>query len=205
MQKTAPVTAPVTQASRKRSRHVALAILGAASFALAACTEDEVDAQAFPDLKSCKEAASLGGMFSGADCDAAFAEAEVLHVETAPRYDSLQTCEAEHGAGACGNEQQVQSGGSGSIFMPLMMGYLIGNMLGGQRGVAAAQPLYKTADGKFANAAGTSAYSSNSGKAKLPASQFTRPPTTVGKPPMTKATAQSRGGFGASSGSSAGG
>ncbi len=190
---------------KKRSAHVALAILGAAAFTLAACTEEEVDAQAFPDLKSCKEAASLGGMFSGADCDTAFAEAEALHVEAAPRYDSLATCEAEHGAGACGDEQQVQPGGSGSIFMPLMMGYLIGNMLGGQRGAAAAQPLYKTPDGKFTNAAGTSAYSSNSGKAKLSASQFTRPASTINKPPMSKATAQSRGGFGSSSSGASGG
>ncbi|WP_151719411.1 DUF1190 domain-containing protein [Gemmobacter serpentinus] len=189
----------------KRSRHVALAILGATAFTLAGCTEDKVDAEAFPDLQSCKAAASPTGMFTVADCDAAFAEATALHAESAPRYDSLATCESQHGAGACGNEQQVQSGGSGSIFMPLMMGYLIGNMLGGQRGMAAAQPLYKTPDGKFTNAAGTSTFSSNSGKGQLSASQFTRPAATVGKPPMTPTTLQSRGGFGGSKGVTSGG
>lgn len=188
----------------KRSSHVALAILGAAAFALSACREQEVDAQAFPDLESCQKAANAGGVFSSLDCTTAFAEAETLHVETAPRYDSLATCEAQHGAGACGSEQQVQAGGSGSIFMPLMMGYLMGSLLSGQRGLAAAQPLYKTPDGRFTNAAGTSVYSSNSGAGKLSATQFARPASTIGKPPMTQSTAISRGGFGGVTASSGG-
>jgi uncharacterized protein YgiB involved in biofilm formation len=74
-----------------------------------------------------------------------------------------------------------------------MMGYLIGNMLGGAK---ASQPLYKTSGGKFTNAAGSSTFSGNAGATKLGTSQFNRPPTTVGKPPMTRATAMSRGGFG---------
>lgn len=187
---------------KKRSSHVALAILGAAAFGLAGCTEEQVDAQAFPDLKSCQEAAGLSSTFTAADCAANFAQAEALHVEAAPRYDSQAVCEEQHGVGACGTEQQAQSGGSGSIFMPLIMGYLIGNMMGGGRGpAAAAQPLYKTPDGKFTNAAGTSVFSSNSGKGKLSANQFARPANTIDKPPMTKATAQSRGGFGGSASS----
>lgn len=190
----------------KRSKHVALAILGAAAFSLAACTEDQVDAQAFPDLASCREAANKGGLFSAAECDTAFAEAEAVHLESAPRYDSLAVCEEQHGQGACGSEQQVSGGGSGmgSIFMPLMMGYLMGSMMGGGRGAGVTQPLYKTPDGKFTNASGTTSFGSNQGTAKVPASQFTKPAATVGKPPMTKATASSRGGFGASAGRSGG-
>lgn len=187
---------------KKRSTHVALVLMGA--FALSGCKEEQVDAQAFPDLQSCKAAASTGGMFSSADCDTAFAEAEALHVESAPRYDSLAVCEEQHGEGACGTEQAAQAGGSGSIFMPMMMGYLLGNMMSNARGTAAAQPLYKTADGRFTNAAGTSTFSSNSGKAKLSASQFTKPPSTIGQAPMTKTTAASRGGFGGSSTASGG-
>lgn len=180
---------------RKRSRTVALAILGAASFALAGCREEEVDAQAFPNLQACHDAASNGGMFTTAECDTAFAEAEALHVETAPRYDSLAVCEEQHGEGACGSEAAATSGGSGSIFMPLLMGYLLGNMLGG-RGMAASQPLYRTPDGRFTNATGASTYSSNTGRAKLGSSMFSKPPTTMGQAPMTKASTMSRGGFG---------
>ncbi len=73
----------------KRSSHITIAILGAAAFALAGCQEEQVDASAFPDLKSCTQAANNQGLFSVQDCETAFAEAEVLHVEAAPRYDSL--------------------------------------------------------------------------------------------------------------------
>ncbi|WP_146589849.1 DUF1190 domain-containing protein [Puniceibacterium confluentis] len=188
---------------RKRSRTVALSILGATAFALAGCREEQVDAQAFPDIESCKAASSQGGLFSVQECDAAFAEAQTLHVESAPRYDSVAVCEEQHGEGACGSEDQVAGGGSGSIFMPLLAGYLIGNMLGGRGGLAGAQPLYRNASGGYTDAARSSSYSSNSGKAKLGASKFSKPPATVGKAPMSRATAMSRGGFG-SSGSSRG-
>ena len=182
----------------KRSRGIAISILGAAAFALAGCQEEQVDAAAFPDLKSCTDAAQSGGQFSSRDCDLAFAEAEALHVEAAPRYDSLAVCEEQHGEGACGSEAAATQGGSGGIFMPLMMGYLIGNMLGGRGGASASQPLYKTASGQYTNAAGSSTFSNNRGATKLGASQFARPAATVGKPPMSRAASVSRGGFGSS-------
>lgn len=187
---------------RKRSRTVALTILGAASFAVAGCREEQVDAQAFPDLASCQAAASDGGLFTADQCSQAFAEAETLHVEAAPRYDSLAVCEEQHGAGNCGSEdQQVSNGGSGSIFMPLLAGYLIGSMLGrASGGMAASQPMYRNATGGFTNASGSSSFSSNSGRGTIGAQQFTRPATTMGQAPMSRATAASRGGFGSTSG-----
>ncbi|SNT68595.1 DUF1190 domain-containing protein [Paracoccus seriniphilus] len=188
---------------RKRSRTVALTILGAASFAVAGCREEQVDAQAFPDLASCQAEAANGGLFTAEECEAAFAEAEALHVEAAPRYESLEVCEEQHGQGNCGSEaEQVSNGGSGSIFMPLLAGYLIGNMLGrAGGGMAAAQPMYRNASGGFTNAARTSSFSSNSGRGTMGAQQFTRPASTVGKAPMSRATATSRGGFGSRTGS----
>lgn len=188
----------MTQNTTKRSRTVALVILGAAAFALAGCGEEDVDASAFPDLASCKAAANAGGAISSTDCDTAFTAAQELQAETAPRYDSLEVCEAQHGVGSCGDETQVTgTTGSSGIFMPLLAGYLIGNML--SRGASAApvvQPLYKTPDGRFTNATGSSTYASNTGTGKLAASQFTKAPATVGKAPMTKATVAARGGFG---------
>lgn len=181
----------------KRSSRIAIAILGATAFALAGCQEEQVDAAAYPDLQSCTDAANSKGLFSPQDCEASFAQAEALHVEAAPRYDSLAVCEEQHGQGACGSEAAA-TGGSGSIFLPLMAGYLIGNMLGGRAGMAASQPLYKTADGKYTNAARSSTFSSNTGAGKMGTSQFTRPAATAGKPPMTRSTAASRGGFGKS-------
>ncbi|HDZ82492.1 MAG TPA: DUF1190 domain-containing protein [Roseobacter sp.] len=180
----------------KRSKRVAIAIVGAAAFTLAGCRHEQVDAAAFPDLQSCTDAASQGGAFTAEQCETSFAAAETLHVEAAPRYDSLQVCEEQHGQGACGSEATATQNGSGSIFMPLLAGYLIGNMLGGRQGMSAGQPLYKTSDGKFTNAARSSTFSTNKGAAKLSTSQFTRPTSTIGKKPMTSATARSRGGFG---------
>lgn len=188
----------MTKNVSKRSRTVALFILGAAAFALAGCVEEEVDASAFPDLKSCKDAANAGGAFSALECETAFAEARQLQAETAPRYDSLEVCEAQHGLGSCGDEAQVTgTSGGGGIFMPLMAGYLIGNMMSrGATASPAVQPLYKTTDGRFTNATGSSTYRSNTGTGKLAASQLAKPPTTIGKAPMTKATVAARGGFG---------
>lgn len=184
----------------RRSRHIPIAILGAAAFALAGCQEEQVDAAAFPDLQSCTAAANDQALFSVQDCERAFADAQALHVEAAPRYDSLEVCEAQHGEGACGDEASATTGGSGSIFLPLMAGYLMGSMLRGGAGMAASQPIYKTADGKYTNAARTSTFSSNSGNARLSTSQFTRPAATAGKAPMSAATAAARGGFGQSAG-----
>lgn len=180
---------------RQRSHRVALCIVGASAFALGGCREEQVEAQAYPDLATCEAAAERDGLLSQDECAEAMAEAQALHVEAAPRYDSLEVCEAEHGEGACGSEAQVADGGSGSIFMPLLAGYLIGNMMGG-RGLARAQPLYRTPDGRFTNPARTSVLSGNTGRTQVAPAQFTRPAATAGQPPMSRATAASRGGFG---------
>lgn len=182
----------------KRSKQVAIVIVGATAFTLAGCREEQVDAAAYPDLQSCLADASRGGMFTAEDCETSFSQAETLHVESAPRYDSLEVCETQHGEGACGTESTVTQDGSGGIFMPLLAGYLIGNMMSNRASMSAAQPLYNTPDGRFTNASRSSTFSTNAGAAKLNTSLFTRPAATVGKTPMTAATAASRGGFGAS-------
>lgn len=184
----------------KRSRTIALYLAGATVFALAGCVEEEVDAAAFPDLQSCKDAANAGGAFSTLECESAFVAAQQLQAETAPRYDSLEVCEEQHGVGSCGDEAQVTgTSGGGGIFMPLLAGYLMGNMMSrGATASQAVQPLYKTTDGRFTNATGSSTYASNTGTGTLAASQFAKAPATIGKAPMTKATVAARGGFGAS-------
>lgn len=183
---------------RKRSRNVSLAIVGAAAFGLAGCKSEETDARAFPDQASCTAAAQEGSLFfTEEDCKTAFAEAAQNHLETAPRYDSLAVCEEQHGVGNCeGDPAAQQSGGTGSIFMPLMMGYLMGSMLsGGNRGVMS-QPLSRTANGGFATPTGDTRLSTNNGAGKMQTSAFTKAPTTMGKPPMSRAQVAQRGGFG---------
>ncbi|MDO5606628.1 MAG: DUF1190 domain-containing protein, partial [Paracoccus sp. (in: a-proteobacteria)] len=183
-----------------RSRRVALALAGTAVLGLAACREEQTDAAAFPDVESCITEAQRGSLFfTEADCRAQFAEAQQIHEETAPRYASLELCEQEHGAGNCGGEQSAQGGSGGSsIFMPLLMGYMIGSMLGGRGGVQS-QPLVRNAQGGFSNPAGTQSFASNRGTGKVAGNTFTRGPTTMGQPPMSAAQVAQRGGFGASS------
>ncbi|WP_299840995.1 DUF1190 domain-containing protein [uncultured Paracoccus sp.] len=192
---------------RKRSAHVSLAILGAAAFGLAGCKSQETDASAFPDEASCVAAADQGSLFFTAeDCKTAFAEAQQNHLETAPRYDSLAVCEEQHGVGNCGGDPAAQQsgGGMGSIFMPLMMGYLLGSALGGSRGVMS-QPLSRTANGGFATPSGDTRLATNNGTGKMQAGAFTKAPTTMGQPPMSRAQVAQRGGFGQTATSRSGG
>ncbi len=176
----------------KRSTHATVAIFGAAAFALAGCQETKTEAASFPDVASCKAAASADGWFTAADCDATFADAKALHDETAPRYESRELCEAEHGAGACGNDT-VTGGGGGVGFMPFFVGYMIGQALGGGRPVA--QPIVTKAGGGFATPGGTS-ISRVGGGGQISASAFDKAAVTKGLAPMTKAQVSSRGGFG---------
>jgi len=178
---------------RKRSATVALTLMGAA-FVLSGCKEDQTEASSFPDVASCKAQVEQGTLaFTAQDCDAAFAQAQADHEETAPRYDALAVCEEQHGAGNC--EQQAQPGG-GFSFMPLLAGMLIGQMLGG-RGGFMSQPLVNTQNGRFATPGGTQV-ATNTGKGAMNATAFNKAPSTVGKPPMTQADAMRRGGFGSS-------
>lgn len=193
---------------RKRSRHVALVLAGSAVMALAACKDDKVDAQAFPDLQSCLAAAEKDGLwFTADDCRTQFAAAEKEHLETAPRYESKELCEQEHGAGACGADPAAgadpnapaaqQQQGGGFSFMPLLVGYMMGSMLSRGGGVFS-QPMVRTPGG-FSTPSGNQTFASNSGAGKVPATTFNRAPSTIGKAPMTRAQVAQRGGFGASS------
>ena len=86
----------------------------------------------------------------------------------------------------------------GSVFMPLFMGYMLGSMLGGGRGVFS-QPMVRTAQGGFSTPAGNQTFASNRGTGKVATSTFTKGPSTIGKAPMTSAQVAQRGGFGSSS------
>lgn len=184
---------------RKRSRRVALLLAGAATVTLAACQEERVDAQSFPDLESCVAAARENSLwFTETDCQTTFAAAQQEHLETAPRYESLELCEQEHGPGNCGGDPAAaQNQGGGFSFMPLLVGYMLGSMMSRGGGVFS-QPMVRTANGGFSTPAGNQTFASNSGVGKVPAATFNRAPATIGRPPMSAAQVATRGGFGSS-------
>ena len=123
----------------KRSRLVNLMLLG---IALTACDQKaaptgeqkmntaspqvggQINGQVFKDESECQK-------IHGADaCHKAFEDSKKAHAQTAPKFNSKEECEKLHGAGKC--TESPHSSGSGSVFMPMMMGYMLGNMLGGR-------------------------------------------------------------------------
>lgn len=145
----------------KRSQSLKLVLMGSAALSLAAC-EQPVEVGVFETVEQC----TVMG-YSQSACETAIAEARKEHMQSAPKYASRADCEAEFGrcepaptasqqppAGTQGpgGEQLAQSG-SGSFFMPLLAGYMMGQMMGGNR--YAAQPLYRPTSGP---AAGTGFY-----------------------------------------------
>ena len=120
----------------KKSRSIKLALLGSASMALVACGDDTPpDTQFFAEAKEC------AAVYGDAPCGDAALKAEAAHLTQAPKYGRQDECEAEFGAGNC---ETRQAAGGSSYFMPLLMGYMMGNMLGGNR---FSQPVYRGRDG----------------------------------------------------------
>ncbi|WP_246849319.1 DUF1190 domain-containing protein [Rubellimicrobium arenae] len=162
-----------------------------AALTLAACEEDPVvQAQAFPDLASCiDEADEADAAFTAQDCETAFLAAQAAHLESAPRYEDEALCEEQHG-GEC----IVEARPGGSVFMPILTGYLLGRALSGGSGLLS-QPLVSRPGG-FATVSGDTRLSSNAGGAEMRASAFRAAPSTRLAPPMSRATVARTGGFG---------
>ncbi|TFL16835.1 DUF1190 domain-containing protein [Jannaschia formosa] len=170
----------------KASAPKRIVLLGAASvIALAGCQEERADVVIFDDPEAC----ATGGLEAEL-CAEQYAEALAEHEETAPRYDALAVCEAEHGDGAC-----IEDESRPSIFMPLMAGFLMGQLLSG-RGYAA-RAMVPAAGGGFATTDGATRASSLSGRGSVGASALTtQAASTRNAAPLTRSTVARSGGFG---------
>jgi uncharacterized protein YgiB involved in biofilm formation len=166
--------------------------MGMAALALAACEEDPtVQAQAYPDLASCLDQADeADAAFTAEDCETAFVEAQAAHLESAPRYDEEALCEEQHG-GECIAE--IRPGGT--VFMPILTGYLLGRALSGSSRPLLSQPLVRQPGG-FATVSGDTRLTSNAGGTQMRASSFRPAPPTRLAPPLSRATVAQTGGFG---------
>ncbi len=179
----------------KRQKFTRKALLGAGAmasvFALSGC-EDKVDATVFATSDDCKANPPRHAVDWALQCDKAFADAEDEHQKLAPRYESKELCEDQHGAGQCEMPETATENGSGSFFSPFMMGYMMSSMW--------SRPLY-------ASQSGTSALTSNgksignfaSGKTfQAGATSFRQPTKSAAPKVMTKSSIARSGGFGAS-------
>src|SRR5690606_18213826 len=91
-----------------------------------ACEEGPpADARFFSSVQECT------AVYSEADCQDAMSRSEAAFVSEAPRYTRKEECEAEFGAGNC----ETRETGAGSFFLPMMMGYMLGNAFN--------QPVYR--------------------------------------------------------------
>ncbi len=104
----------------KKSRAIRLVLLGSTGLTLAACDQSPPsDATFFSKVEDCI------AVKSESECREGFAKSEQEFAAEAPRFTKKEECEAEFGVGNC--ETRQAGGGMGSFFMPMMMGYMMGN------------------------------------------------------------------------------
>ncbi len=170
----------------KRWSSISIAMLASVSvIALSACEEPSVDAAVFEGLQQCLDNPDM----DPDQCRDSFAAARSQHAAVAPKYSSREDCQADFGAERC-EEAPYRTSGGGSVFMPLMMGYMMGSMIGG-RGAVASQPLYRSAgDSKSFRTADNRNVGSKTGRTQVAGSAARRP--------SVKSSTISRGGFGKS-------
>ncbi|PPR62189.1 MAG: hypothetical protein CFH10_00907 [Alphaproteobacteria bacterium MarineAlpha4_Bin2] len=168
----------------KRSKSIGLLAMSASVIALTACEEPAVDAAVFENLSQCLADPNV----ERAQCEADYQAAKSQHAQVSPKYTSQQDCEADFGAEQC-EAAPYQTRSGGSVFMPMMMGYMMGSMLGGRSGVAS-QPLYRsTDDSKNFRTADNKKVGNKIGRTQVARSST--------RAPSMKSSTVSRGGFGA--------
>ena len=169
----------------KRSQSIALIMMGASAIALSACDEAQVDAMVYDTLQQCIDDPAM----TPDQCKATYAVAKTEHAKVAPKYTSRADCEADFGPEHC-EEAPYRTQNGGSVFMPLMMGYMMGSMLAGRNAVAP-QPLYRSADDpRGYRTADNRKVGSGTGATKVAQS--------AARSPSVKTSTVRRGGFGAS-------
>ena len=163
----------------------AVLLMGVSVIALSACEEPMVDAAVFDSLQQCIDDADV----TGVECEQNYKEARSQHAAVAPKYSSEADCQADFGVEQC-EEAPYRTTSGGSVFMPLMMGYMMGSMIGGRRSMVS-QPLYRSADSpKTFRTADNRGVGSATGRTRVASSATRRP--------SFKSSTLSRGGFGAS-------
>ncbi|WHS99389.1 MAG: hypothetical protein LZT29_02390 [Pantoea stewartii] len=182
-----------------QARHLTpVAIAVSAVFMLAGCEQNDETVTLYQNADDCSKA----NPGQSEQCTTAFNNAKKEAERTAPKYATREDCVAEFGENQC-QQAPAQAGTgstnaeaqqSGSFWMPLMAGYMMGRMMGGGAGFAQ-QPLFspKTpnspANGQFVDASGR-----NYGNA-TPGKTMNVPKTALAPKPTTTSTI-TRGGFG---------
>ncbi|MDB6372930.1 DUF1190 family protein [Photorhabdus bodei] len=184
-----------------------VAIAVSAVFMLSACEKSDETVSLYMNADECSQA----NPSQSEQCTTAYNNALKEAEKTAPKYATKEDCIAEFGEAQCtqtpaqaglgatasntatNGEAQAQQQ-SGSFWMPLMAGYMMGRLMGG--GSAPSQPLFSSksatspANGQFVDASGKSY-----GQATAGGRSMTVPKTAMAPKPATTTTI-TRGGFG---------
>ena len=205
MKRTKNINQNAFRKSWRSYRLAPVAVAVSAVFILSACEESDETVSLYTNAQDCSQA----NPSQAEQCTLAYNNALQEAAKTAPKYATQADCIAEFGESMCtqapaqagiagtsstSGEQtaQAQSGG-GSMWMPLMMGYMMGRMMGGG---AASQPLFSSknpaspANGKFVDSTGKSY-----GPATAGGRSISVPKTAMAPKPPTTSTV-TRGGFG---------
>ncbi|ELY3465883.1 DUF1190 family protein [Cronobacter universalis] len=178
------------------ARHLTpVAFAVTAAFMLAGCEKNDETVQLYQNADDC----STANPGKSAECTTAYNNALKEAERTAPKYATREDCVAEFGEDQCkqvdntNTSQATQQ--TGSMWMPLMAGYMMGRLMGGGGMGFAQQPLFSSrnpaspAYGKYTDASGR-----NYGAAQ-PGRTMTVPKTALAPKPATTSTI-TRGGFG---------
>lgn len=175
-------------------RMAPVALAAGAVFMLAGCEKSDENVSLYQNSDDCTRA----NPSMSEQCATAFTNAQKEAVKTAPKYASREDCVAEFGEGQC-TQAPAQAGmaaesqQSGSFWMPLMAGYMMGRMMGG--GGYAQQPLFTSrapnspANGKFVDATGRNYGPATTGRSM-------NVPKTAMAPKTPTTNTVTRGGFG---------
>jgi len=135
--------------SMKRSKTTALLLMSTAPLWLSACGEEKAkEGEAlYTSVEACIEATG-----EPSTCRDAFKQASAQAAETAPQYANVEECAKDYPRDQC-VPQQTQSGGS--FIGPMMAGFFLGRMLGGNNAGLQSQPAFKDNTNNWAKPTGT--------------------------------------------------
>jgi len=166
----------------KRTRTLSLVLMSASALSLTACDEPKEDVAVYESVEQCVRD-GLHQEF----CEQNYAAAVQEHLKAAPRYRSEEDCAADFGQDGC---REYSTTGGSSLFLPLMAGYMMGNLTSGF-GRNSSQPLYRSRDdGSAFRTADNARVGATTGRTQVARS--------VAAPPPARTTTSRRGGFGAS-------
>ncbi|WP_346081435.1 DUF1190 family protein [Gibbsiella dentisursi] len=197
MKRTKNINRETFRKSWRNYRMAPVALAVSAVFMLAGCEKADETVSLYQNADDC----SRSNPSMTEQCTTAYNNALKEAEKTAPKYATREDCVAEFGEAQC-TQAPAQAGmaaesqSSGSFWMPLMAGYMMGRMMGGAG--FAQQPLFTSknpaspANGKFVDATGK-----NYGPATAGGRTMTVPKTAMAPKPAVTNTI-TRGGFGES-------